>query len=130
MCNTHYLNHSNIKIMLYGMKSRSKKLCYEIYNNQLSKSQGGEYIKTALDITFDNLFNNQIQNMMGEFNHYYIIQNGKVTIDKMKDLENTLIELYEPKCSVRGILEYIVNIACRQVFIDMLNHIPLNAVNV
>lgn len=109
-----------IRNILYNIKFHSKELCYKMCKDT--------YLKSALNLAFDNLYRRQINEMMGEFNHFFIIK-GVATIEEIELLQQTCIDAYKPEFTVKGILEYTVNIACRKAFVEALqNYAILDAV--
>ena len=112
--------YSNIS-ELYAIKDHSKKICYEIYDSNLKSEEGSEYIKTAIDLTFDKLYDHQINEIIGELSLYLIYNGGSATVQEIIDLQQYSIDNYKPEYSIKGILEYIINTACRQAYIELLH---------
>lgn len=118
MNNTTFTN-SNIS-ELQAIKSSSKEIYYLLYTLNIKCIEGGEYIKTALDLKFDELYSHQINEMAGELSLYLYYNGSTATVQEIIELQQYNIDNYVPKCSSQGILEYIINNACRQAFIMML----------
>jgi hypothetical protein len=115
------LNNSNV-CNIISTAALSRKSCYKECLNELNTVKAGEYYKTALDLTFDELFKHQINTMIGEINHYFIFKNSdQISVEEIEELENALIDKSPFDVSVKGVLKYLVGYCCRKEFIKLLH---------
>lgn len=118
---TDKINHSQINNILCSLKLFNKKTCYKECMDMLNNTIKNEFVKSVMDLTFDDLYERQINEMTDEFDHYFININHS-RIEEIELMQKSLINNYNIEVSIIGILKYVVNIVCRNQLINYLHN--------